>query len=156
MCTVEVGVLCTVEDRGVRSFTKVWLPPYSDWFVVVPNSVSTAMYFILLVIVTPTSTWSSKDWGKVSIYHTQVIPAVLTVLEGTSVKLYCGSPKPVTWTYSVDRLPVPGSHELGNNSITLKNLSGLGDKLYYCKGIYFYQNLHWTSFVNTIKFTVKD
>ncbi len=71
----------------------------------------------------------------------QVHPAIVKTFENAVAKLFCGSLEPVHWTYWTNSFlyrnksrKIPGEHEIGSYSITLKNLSINDTGLYYCGG----------------------
>ncbi len=116
------------------------------------------MYFAIFVLLVDNmrGVLSTKDWGNIKLFHTQVVPWRVRILENTPVKVYCGSLSPVTWTYLQEHLPLPTEYHIeGNYSIKLMNLREYHSGTFYCHGTYINNDLKETTFKNYIMIHVK-
>ncbi len=85
-----------------------------------------------------------KNWHKIIVYPSQVIPPRVHVPEGTPVKAYCGSSSPVQWIHGNHSINT--KHETDRNSITLHNLKVSDSGFYYCRGTV-YENTAFTNYI---------
>ncbi len=90
-----------------------------------------------------------KDWRKIAVYDSEVVPSLVRIFEGTPVIAYCGSSLPVIWTYErfcinqtiiLTTDPVNSAegftYRLQTNNILLKNLRAFDTGLFTCYGTY--------------------
>ncbi len=99
-------------------------------------------YFILISFC---STYIyAKDWQRIPVYLNSLTPDGLTINEGSSVTVYCGSTSPVNWNFvplledgSIsETLPISTRHLIGYKNISLLNLDFSESGMYTCDGMY--------------------
>ncbi len=98
---------------------------------------------------------NSKDWNEVVVYHTQVVPWRVTVIEGTPVTVHCGSSTtPLEWFYGSGHRPIPTKHIKVDYSIILYGLRVSHTGPFSCKGTYKNKYSELKIFYNSVRVKV--